>query len=250
MKKSIYFVALIIIAHIVWYMKDWHTPVAHTHIATLNVGTTADYPPFCYIEHDTIVGFEIDVIKEIAQRMDVKINLVDMPFLMLLPGLSQGKFDVIAGGITPNPQQNKVLFTQPYYQGDPLVIVALPTQKAHNLEDLHGKTVIVNDGYTADLYMSKQSGPILKRLPSIADAILALKSEKADAFVTAMSTIHAVMKHEHTPLQIHPIPHTQETYALVVSKENPALHQQIVHTLSKMIEDGSIEQLTQKWGLK
>ncbi len=256
MKKHIQIAALLILVGITaWHIKKLYNAKNEPNTTYLKVGTTADYPPFCYLQDHEIVGFDIDIVQEIAQRLGKTIDIVDMPFNVLLPGLQKKRFDIIAAGLTPDPRRNQVLFTQPYYQGDPLAIITLKPNNAQSVADLAGKVVVVNDGYLADLYMSKQSGPTLKRLPSIADALLALKSKRADAFVTAMSTMKPILEQQSPPEQgnakfnIAQIPDAREEYSLAISKENPNLHEKIKKLLEEMINDGTIKKLKTKWKL-
>ena len=63
-----------------------------------------------------------------------------------------------------------------------------------SLEELKGKDVIVNTGYTADLYMSKIPDINLIRLTKVADALAALEQGKGYAFVTAAFTFQPYIK--------------------------------------------------------
>ena len=217
----------------------------------IKVGVTADYPPFVYLENHEFVGFDIDLIKEIAQKLNKKIKFIDMTFNVLITGIQQGKIDVVVGGLSPDPAREKqVFFTAPYLTDDPLVIITRIPQVTKTINDLIGKTVIVNEGYTADLYLSKIDGPILKRLPSVTDAIMALNADKAFAFVSALIPINPYLKqHGKEQFNICPIEKISEEYAIVVSKKQPLLYQQIETALQSIIKDGIVEKLKEKWKL-
>ncbi len=52
------------------------------------MGTSADYPPFEYIDRNgKKVGFDIALMEEIARRLQVKLEWVDMPFESLITGV-------------------------------------------------------------------------------------------------------------------------------------------------------------------
>ena len=88
-----------------------------------------------------------------------------------------------------------ILFTKPYLSGNPLAIVSLANQpKIKNVTDLAGKTVVVNEGYTADFYMSKFENITILRLESPDEAFLALDAKRADAFVAAQNQCQSLFK--------------------------------------------------------
>ncbi len=232
------------------YIKRKAPTISQEIPDTIVVGTSADFQPFCYKDQGNIVGFDIDVIKEVAQRLGKKMMLKDMPFELLIPQLQLGTIQVIAACMTPTPERaQKVSFTQPYLAGDHLVVVTpSDTVPLKSLADLNGKRVIVNQGYTADRYMSKLEGPELVRLPTVSEAMLSLKSKRADAFVTASKAIEPYFEQQgkekfHTFV----IDDASETTALAVSSLFPKLLEKIETALQAMKEDGTLQKLKEKW---
>lgn len=215
---------------------------------TIIVGTSADFKPFTFKDGDDIVGFDIDVVKEVAQRLGKTVEIKDLPFELLMPQLQLGTIHIIAAGMTTTPERaQQVIFTEPYVTDDPLIIVSL----VHNLvneQNLAHKKVIVNQGYTADLQLSKRSDIELMRLPTIADALLALRSGRADAFVTAAHTIKPFIEH-HTDVEFafSPLSQLNENTALALSKKHPQLAQDVQQVIHEMIVDGTIDHLKQAW---
>jgi ABC-type amino acid transport substrate-binding protein len=216
---------------------------------TLVVGTNGEFPPFAYIENKTLVGFDIDVAKEVAKRLAKTIQFKDMPFEALIPELTLGQIDVVAAGMSLTEERAKrVAFTKSYLPEDPLVIFSKHPLK---LEELRGKTVVVIEGFTADLFISSQKGIHLIRLPSQADGFMAMKSGRADAFITARSTIDAFLKvQEAAQFHITAIEGTAETCALVVPKNNPQILAEVQKALDEMSTDGTMAYLKAKWMFK
>jgi len=237
----------------VWYTKR-KKPVPQTTIDTLIVGTNATFPPFSFIEDNTIVGLDIDIAKEVAQRLKRKIIIKNMPFNVLIPEIQLGNIQVIAAGMSPTAERAKrVLFTEPHLEGNPLVIVMLATNPpVKGVTDLAGKDVVVNEGYVSDLYMSDIEGPNLIRLSSesVGDGILSLKSRRAYAFVSAQTTVGPFFKkYDKKEFHIIPIPGTDESDSLAVSKKCPALFKQIQTIMNEMKKDGTLQAMKQKWEL-
>ena len=90
------------------------------------VGTSADFPPFSFRDKDDVItGFDIDVVKEAAKRLNLEIDLQDRPFGTLLPQIELGQIHVIAAGMTPTEERAKrVHFSRPYLSSNLVLIVS------------------------------------------------------------------------------------------------------------------------------
>lgn len=223
----------------------------HASSSLLVVGTNAEFPPFTYIENQKIVGFDIDIAKEVAQRLGKEIQFKDMPFDALIPEIILGQVDFVAAGMSYTEERAKrVLFTKPYLSGDPLVVFTKADRK-WGLDDLKNKTVIVVEGFTADLFMSSKEGIHLTRLPTQADGFMAIKSGRADAFVTANSTVNAFFEvQDACSFHVTALEGTGETCALVIPKTKPTLLIEIQKALDDMKNDGTLDKLKTKWKLQ
>ena len=127
-------------------------------------------PNFSFRDKDnTIVGFDIDVIKKWQENWDMELKIQDRPFGLLLPQIELGQIHAIAAGMTPTEERAKrVTFSKVYLSGNPLLVVSSAKNPAiTDLEDLKGKDVIVNTGYTADFYMSKVPNVTLSGSPRL-----------------------------------------------------------------------------------
>lgn len=218
---------------------------------TITVGISADFPPFTYIENEQFVGFDIDLVNELGKRLNKQINWQNMPFGTLLPNLQLGHIQVIAAGLTATPERAKhVLFTKPYIDGSPFVIISAKDKPIQNLAQLGDQEVVVNEGYTADLYLSNISGLNIKRLKSPAEAFLALKSGRAKAFVTAKNTIdHFFAQPESQDFVTIDIDETQDSCSLAISPKYPHLLARLQTALDSMEQDGTLLKLKNKWKL-
>lgn len=217
---------------------------------SLTVGTNAEFPPFSYIEKGEIVGFDIDIAKEVAQRLGKTIQFKDMPFDALIPEVTLGDVDFVAAGMSYTEERAKrVSFTKTYLTEDPLVILTTK-EEVGNLEDLKGKNVVVVEGFTADLFVSSKEGIDLVRLPTQTDGFMAIKNGRADAFVTAKSTVEAFFeKQDASQFHITVIEGTGETCALMVPKSKPEMLSEVQKALDEMETDGMLAQLKSKWKL-
>ncbi len=215
------------------------------------IGTSADFPPFTFKENGQIVGFDIDVAKEVCSRLNRKYEVRDMPFELLTPQLQNGSIHLAAAGMTPTPHRlTLVPFTTPYLAKDPLVVITLAskTPAISALSELKEARVIVNQGYNADVFMSKLDLHKLVRLPNLSDAISALRAEQGDAFVTSLNTIRPIFdKFGQETFKFFIIEDANESIALALSPLYAKLSDTIKVTVDTMVADGTIGKLKEKW---
>lgn len=221
----------------------------------LRIGTNAEFPPFAFMRDGEITGFDSELIKIVAQRLGLTPEFKNMDFDVLLPQLQAGAIDVIASGMTETPARaEQVLFTKPYLGGVPLVIVSRAshaTKAPASVADLNGQTVIVNDGFTADTYLSQYPAIKLKRLATVSDAFLALNSQQADAYVGAENSMTPFLEqYGRANYQVRPLAGTNENCAIAVSKLYPELLTKIQTVLDQLAADGTIDQLKTHWKLQ
>ena len=89
------------------------------------VGTSADYPPFEFINEDNAFdGFDIALMEEIGSRLGVEIEWQDIAFDGLIAALQAGKIDGIIAAMAATPERDEqVDFTINYYEGSDAILV-------------------------------------------------------------------------------------------------------------------------------
>jgi arginine/lysine/histidine transporter system substrate-binding protein len=216
------------------------------------IGTSADFAPYSFMKDGEIIGFDVDVVKEICKRMGFSAEIRNLPFKTLLTAIQLGEIQLIAAGLTENNERSKtMLFVKPELTSSPLVVISLTkNQKISSLDDLAGKEVVVNDGYTSDLYMSKIQGPILRRIKSPAEALIGVKSGRFYAFVTAKSVIETYLKIQTLDqFNTYIIPESNETSTIAISKMYADLLPKVQQAILSMWDDKTLDSLKLKWGL-
>ena len=85
----------------------------------LRFGTSAVTEPFSFVDgKQKIVGFDIEMARYIARKLDMQLEVVNMDFGGMIPALKAGKVDMIGACITITDERARsVLFSQPYYTG-------------------------------------------------------------------------------------------------------------------------------------
>ena len=91
----------------------------------LTIATSPDFPPFESLgDNNEVVGIEIDVLNLICEQLGVTLEINQMDFDSVLPGVQAGKFDVGVSGISVTEKRQKtVLFTDPYCLAAQAIVV-------------------------------------------------------------------------------------------------------------------------------
>lgn len=111
----------------------------------LRVGFSTFVPWAMKDKNGDFVGYEIDVMKELAKDLGVEIEFVPTTWSGIIPALLANKFDVIIGGMSVTTQRNlKVNFSDPYdYTGIAILGSLKKGGDIHTLEDVNKEGVIV-----------------------------------------------------------------------------------------------------------
>lgn len=152
---------------------------------TLVVGVKADYPPFGYRNTDgDIVGLEIELAKDIAERLDVEVELVPVVASNRMEFLSQGKVDVLAATMTNTEEREKVVdFVEPGHYASGTNILAPKKAEFTEWEDLEGKPVCGVQGAFYNRRTQQDYGAELIAFKGTAEAYTALQQGRCLAFV-------------------------------------------------------------------
>ncbi len=156
---------------------------------TLLVGLEAGYQPFEMTdEKGNIVGFDVDMAKEMAKALGVKLKLVNTAWEGIIPALLTHKFDIIMSGMTILQKRNlKVNFCEPYYYiGQCLLIQRKDKKKFRSWRSLNKKGIVittklgVTGSFTAKKLMPKAT---LREFKSENEAAMQVANGIADAFI-------------------------------------------------------------------
>jgi len=123
---------------------------------TLIVGSDIPFPPFEQGDPPLYEGFDIDLINEVADRLNLQTQIEDAPFDLLLQG-GGGQFDLAIAATTITPaRENRVDFSDPYFLASQGLLVRADSDVA-SFEDLEGKIVGSQDGTTGETYANESS---------------------------------------------------------------------------------------------
>ncbi len=132
---------------------------------TLTIGSDTTYPPFESIDTATgkPVGFEVDLITAIAQRMGLQAKVVTTKFPTIIDDLVARRFDVVMSAVSVTPERQKKVDFVPYSNvGESLLVQAGNPLNIKSTADLCGKHVGVQDGTTEQIDLKTASAACVK----------------------------------------------------------------------------------------
>ena len=107
----------------------------------LIMATNAEFPPYEYYEGDKVVGIDAEVAALIAEKLGLELEIADVAFDSIIPGVQSGKYDMGMAGMTVNDERlEKVNFSTSYAKGIQAVIVK-ENSDIKTIDDLEGKKI-------------------------------------------------------------------------------------------------------------
>lgn len=214
----------------------------------LLVGTDATYPPFeSKDETGKLVGFDIDLMDEICDKLGVQCEYVVVPFDGIISGLNNNKYDAIISSFTITPEREKIIdFSKPYYQASQSISVRLDRQNINSLTDLKGKKIGVQLGTTGELLAKKIEGAEVVSFDNIGAAFIDLENGKLDAIVNDKPTSQRIIALRGNAKIVGP-DLSSENYGIAVRKGEKRLLDAINNALTSLELSGKLEDLNKKW---
>lgn len=219
----------------------------------LKVGTNATYVPFEFMKEENgqkdYAGFDMDLAREIGKRLNMKVEIHNIPFDGLIPALASGEINMIASGMVITPQREEKISFIPYYESGLSILVAQHINDVKTINDLKGKRVAVQMGTTGSVAAHKVEGVgSIREFDHNSEALLELKQGGADAVLTAVPVAKYYLKttaDSNAKLVEEPI--NKQTLGLGFAKNNPELLAKVKKTLEEIKADGTYAKLEKKW---
>jgi len=227
--------------------------VAATSISaeTLKVVTDPSFVPFEMMDQETgeMIGFDMEIIAEVAERAGFDYDLQTMDFNGIIPALQTGNVDIAIAGITITDEREQIVdFSAPYYDSG-LRILVREGSDIDELEDLEGMKVGTKIGSTSYDYLMENLDEDhgVTPYPGSSDMYMALMSRSIDAvFYDAPNVGYfARTKGEGQVTTVGPLYEGQQYgIALVDGSE---WVDEVNEALASMKEDGTYKTIYEKW---
>jgi len=216
----------------------------------LTVGTDAAYPPLENVEAGEFVGFDIDLVKEIANGLGLEAEIINTAWDGIFPALIAHKFDVVISAVTITEDRDKEMdFSDPYLDSDQS-IATKDDSGIKTKTDLKDKILGVQIGTTGELTAKEIDEEMgVAEIKTYDDILLAfedLKAGRIDAIINDIPTSAYIVKDNPELVIVEKII-TNEKYGIVFAPDTPELLKAVNKVLKEMTEDGTYDQIYSKW---
>jgi polar amino acid transport system substrate-binding protein len=223
----------------------------------IKVGTSADYPPFESVdESGNKVGFDIELMTEIAKRLGVKLEWVDMPFDSLIAAVQEGKIDASISAFNYSEERDQTIdFSEAYYTSEDAFTVAESfIGTIADPQDVATFKIGVQTGTTQDSWLTDTlvaDGALpeenLFRYDRVDQAMLDLKNGRIEVMMSDYVPAQALAKQlggleivYHGVLSSGPM-------NIVIPDKDVELQQAINEIIKQLQEAGFVDQLALKY---
>jgi ABC-type amino acid transport substrate-binding protein len=218
----------------------------------LQVGSCLDYKPFEYFEKNSEepTGFDVELTEAIAQELNLEVEWIRADFDTIFTAVDAGEFDMVAAASTITPErQEQVDFSDPYYNSRQAFVAASDAGFASSGDLGEGDTVGVQKGTTGKAWAEENLAPNgveIRTFTTITDAFTDLEAGALDGIVNDEPSTAAIIE-DRPGLEIVERIDTDENYGFAFSKDNPELTLAVNDALQKVIDDGTYQQIFEKY---
>lgn len=213
----------------------------------LRVGSDIPYPPFEFGREPDYQGFDVDIVNEIAKRLDLEARFVKTPFDPIFRNLAQGRFDMVASAATITPERERTVdFSDPYFPANQSLMVKRGSD-IRTVDDLAGRTIGAQLGTTgADYAKDRTDAETVRTYDLIDDAFKALQAGQVDAVINDFPVSKYAERSKPNLVVVATI-ETGEEYGLAFSPQAQELRRRVNEALQEMKDDDTYTEIYRKW---
>lgn len=251
MKKSIIAVASLLVVGVLFLAgcqsKDDSSEASSKKV--LRVGTEGTYSPFSFRDdNDKLTGYDVDVAKAVAKKIDYKVKFVEAPWDSMLAAFDAKKSDVIFNQVSITPERKeKYLFSTPYSISHPALIVNKDNNEIKDFADLKGKKSAqsLTSNYAQ---MAEDLGAEISSVDGFSKAVELVSDKRADATLNDDVTYYDYLKQKpDAPIKIVKTSDEATEVAAMFHKGDEKLAEKVDKAIKELEADGTLTKLSEKY---
>nr|WP_251130660.1 transporter substrate-binding domain-containing protein [Exiguobacterium sp. s124] len=220
----------------------------------LTIGTAGTLYPASFREEesDTLTGFDVELMKEIAKRLELEVEFKEMAFDNMLTSVQNGQIDVAANDISvTEDRKEKFAFSKPYkYTYGTAIVRKSDLSGIESLEDLKGKKA-AGEATTVFMDVAREYGAeeVIYDNATNDQYLRDVSTGRTDVILNDyyLQTL-ALAFFPEFDITIHPdIAYNPQEVAFLMDKENDELQENIDRVLGEMLEDGTVKELSEQF---
>lgn len=223
--------------------------------AELRVGTTPNYPPLVSRRDGKLQGMEVDFANLLAQQLNVKVTMVELPWDELLPALVDDKIDVIMSGMSITPARAEYVdFTVPYMPIGQMALVRkvdLPRLREQEALNQPTSRIGVLQNTTGDYFARRElTRAKVFGFAGVEEGVAALRGNQIDFLLSDSPTVWELTGHNHPENDDLAGVYrrlTTEYLAWAVRQGDDTLRRQLNATVLLWAQNGQLADIVDDW---
>lgn len=216
----------------------------------LRIGVDPSVAPFAGIIEDTLIGFDIDLGRALAERLNISVRFVPLGFDGLYDALYTDQVDLLIASLTVDPsRQDRVLYTPAYFDAGLALMMPLDSSIL-TINDIGGRRIAYALGSNAHSEANRWARRVLPfdsiRLDSETAALESVRTREADAALVDVIAARLFIR-QHSEERYRYSTVTTQSHVIAVSADNAPLAVLVTNALTHLESIDDIEVLRARW---
>lgn len=215
------------------------------------VATEGTWAPWTFHdEDDTLVGFDVEVARAIAEKLGVNATFVETEWDGIFAGIDGGRYDIACNGVEITDERaEKYDFSTPYGFIHTALIVRTDNERITSFQDLAGKTTANSLGSTYAM-QAESYGAKVQTVDTLEETLQLVEHGRIDATLNADVSFYDYMRvHPEKPFKIVALTAEASQVAIPLRKgdETKTLRAAIDKAITELREDGTLSRISQQY---
>ena len=201
-------------------------------------------------ESDTLVGYDVEVSRAIAEKLGVEPEYVESDWDSLFAGLDAGRYDMVCNGVEVTEERAKTYaFTTPYGYIHTALAVRKDNEDIHSFEDLKGKTT-ANSLASTYMELAESYGATVQGIDTLEETIQLLTAGRIDATLNADVSFYDYLN-VHPDADFKLVAQTEDASHVAIPLRKGDASATLLEAINTAIEelraDGTLKELGEKY---